>query len=315
MICAAAALTFVVLTANPVEGRRPTKAELQEAQTRFTRATDLYEDNDLVGALAEFRKAYALAPNFRLLYNIGQVCFALQNYPAAIDAFTRYLADGEGEISASRLEDVQRELTRLRTRVAKLRISAPDQAEITIDEVVVGKAPLESATVVAAGRHRISATLKGHTPVTKMVEVAGMESVNVDLEFLDEAPGPKSAVAASAPVAPGVTQPPPSGSSVPVVPWILTGVVAAGAGVMGGLSLATSGELAKKRGVLGANPTELKTLSTRTKTFAASTDVLLALTVAGAAISTYLTFWGGKASPSALSFSVSPVGVAATGSF
>src|SRR4051812_42949552 len=74
------------------EAKAPTKANIEEAQRRYVRGKDLYEENDFQAALVEFRRAYDLAPNYKLLYNIAQVCYQLQDYPGALRTFNKYLA-------------------------------------------------------------------------------------------------------------------------------------------------------------------------------------------------------------------------------
>ena len=165
--------------------QQPSKAEITEAQRRFQRATELYEENNLPGALAEFRKAYSLAPNYRVLYNIGQLCFLMQDSPCAYGAFSNYLEQGGAEIPEKRREEVQRDLARLQARVARLRIVADRVgADVTVDDVSVGTTPLNEPVLVAAGRPRIRVSLPGYAPVTRVVEVAGMETVKVDIHLV-----------------------------------------------------------------------------------------------------------------------------------
>ena len=49
----------------------PTKAQQQEAATRFKKGLDLFKDGDYQASLIEFRRANELAPNYNVLYNIG----------------------------------------------------------------------------------------------------------------------------------------------------------------------------------------------------------------------------------------------------
>jgi hypothetical protein len=196
----AAAVVGAWFAVVPAQAKQqPSKAEITEAQRRFQRATELYEENNLPGALAEFRKAYSLAPNYRVLYNIGQLCFLMQDNPCAYGAFSNYLEQGGSEIPERRREEVQRDLARLQVRVARLRIVADRVgAEVTVDDVSVGTTPLNEPVLVAAGRPRVRVSLPGYAPVTRVVEVAGMETVKVDIHLVpingsaprDESPAP-----------------------------------------------------------------------------------------------------------------------------
>ncbi len=190
--------------------QQPAKGEIAEAQRRFQRATELYEENNLPAALAEFRKAYSLAPNYRVLYNIGQLCFLMQDNPCAYSAFAGYLEQGGGEIPERRREEIQRDLARLQARVAKLRIVADRPgAEVTVDDVVVGTTPLAEPVIVSAGRPRVRVSLPGHAPVTRVVEVAGMETVRLDVHLAPIPTGDEqTAVPPRAPEAVATPEPP-----------------------------------------------------------------------------------------------------------
>jgi hypothetical protein len=283
-----AVLLSAVLAAGAARAqtRAPSKNDVAEAHRRFQRATELYEENNLAGALAEFRRAYGLAPNYKVLYNIGQLCFLLQDYPCAFTSLSRYLGEGGSDVPADRREEVQRDVTRLQTRVAKLRIIADRPgAEVTVDEVAVGRTPLPEPVLVAAGRPRVQVTLAGYAPVSRVVEVAGMETSSVDIELIPEA---EAATGRAALSTAGVARSAPS-VSVPKAPWVVTGILAAGAGVTGALALWSSSDLKARRGELTSTADDLSQRSTRTKQLALATDILLGTTVVAAGIATYLT--------------------------
>src|SRR5689334_21096548 len=69
------------------------------ADRSFRHGVTLFDQKDFPSALAEFERAYALAPEYRVLYNIGLVRFQLGDHAGAYEAFRRYLADG-GELVA-----------------------------------------------------------------------------------------------------------------------------------------------------------------------------------------------------------------------
>jgi tetratricopeptide (TPR) repeat protein len=88
------------------------------AREHFKRGTEYYSEGDFRAALLEFERAHALRHSFRLLYNLGQVCYELRDYAGAERYFRAYLVEGEDEITPERREEVKRELDRLRQRVA-----------------------------------------------------------------------------------------------------------------------------------------------------------------------------------------------------
>jgi hypothetical protein len=312
------------VTAAMAAAPAPTRAELAEAHKRFQRATELYEENNFAGALAEFRRAYAIAPNYKVLYNIGQLCFLVQDYPCAYESFGRYLSEGAGDVSTERRQEVQRDLARLQGRVARLRIVADRPgAEVTVDNVAVGKTPLDEAVVVAAGRPVVRVTLHGYAPFTRVVEVAGMETSKVDVELVPLGAGGavsggdgRAAGLSARASGDGATSGP-----VPVTPWVITGALAVAAGTTGALALWSSADLKKRREEVSPTSAEdLDAKASRTRRLALATDILIGSTVVAAGIATYLTLTSSSSPPSpggkeGLSVSVGPGSIGLGGRF
>lgn len=322
LAASAAALLCVPAQAAPGDA-----ASREEARGRFERGRELFEDGDYAAALAEFRRAYELAPNYRLLYNVGQVCFQVQDYPCALQSFTRYLADGGADIAASRVSEVQRDIDRLRTRVARIVVStsAPG-AEVAVDDVPVGKTPFAAPILVSAGRRRISAALAGHAPASKTVEIAGMESAKVDLELarLPSAGGGAPAVtgpARSTPLPPGAAEAPIKRTRPS--PWFWAGPAAlAAGGISFGIAAQKNADkLQSARYEPGSSLGSQEQLSRRTKAFALTSDLLNGAAVASAAVLAAFILFGPEEAPppapsrATLELGLAPNGLAVAGRF
>lgn len=318
----AAVLAGLLAAATPLDvawAREPTKAEMAEAQRRFQEATELYEqDNNLPGALAEFRRAYALAPHYRVLYNIGQLCYLLQDYPCALTSFSRYLSEGGGEIPGQRRDEVQRDVARLQSRVAKLRIvTSKAGAEVVIDNVRIGKTPLDTPVLVGAGRPQVRVTLAGHLPFTRVVEVASMETATVEVDLIPVDGSTAGTGYAGGGAEMGLASGPSAGArrSTPVMPWVITGLLAAGAATTGGLALWSTADLKDKRqNQFMVSERDLESRSKRTKRLALATDILLGATVVSAAVATYFTF-SGPSGPDDIALVVGPGSIGLSGGF
>jgi len=72
-LCVVLALTLPSFTAS-AQGT-VTAAAQTEAASRFKKGLELFKDGDYQAALIELRRANELAPNYNVLYNIGQVYF------------------------------------------------------------------------------------------------------------------------------------------------------------------------------------------------------------------------------------------------
>jgi len=107
----------------------------RQAKERFEHGKEFYRDGAFAAALVEFRKAYGLSANWRVLYNIGQVCYQIQDFVCALASFDDYLAKGGANVENDRRAEVEQESSRLRMRVARLVLqSSVDGAEVSIDD-------------------------------------------------------------------------------------------------------------------------------------------------------------------------------------
>ena len=124
----------------------PGSEQLREARTRFQRGIELYEEGDMDAALVELRRAYELAPSYKLLFNIGQVQLQKSDYASALDSFERYLAQGGDNISRKRRGELEPLVQKLRQRVAEVTVTVDVAgAEVLVDDLPRGTAPLARA--------------------------------------------------------------------------------------------------------------------------------------------------------------------------
>jgi len=179
----------IALTTLPAGSQpaAPTKEARDEAKSRFLKGLDLFKEGDYQAALIEFRRANELAPNYNVLYNIGQVYFQLTDYPNALMSLERYLKEGGDQVSAKRREEVQKDIDKLRARIANLDITTNvPEVDIAIDDISQGRTPFQKPLMVGAGRHRITASKEGFRSVTKVIEVAGADSLKIPLELQEQ---------------------------------------------------------------------------------------------------------------------------------
>jgi tetratricopeptide (TPR) repeat protein len=293
------AFVFAFLAAPQLaaaEGAAPPQGKVEEAKSHYRRARELYEENNFRGALVEMQRAHDLSGNAALLFDLGQIQYQLQDYPSALNSFTRYLASNKGDIQPARVAEVQKDIERLKGRIGSLRITSNKRgAQILVDDVVVGTAPLSEPVLVGAGRHKIVATADGKTTSPKVVDVAGAESIEVSLALADDAAAPSpphASVERPQDEKPGVR-------AVVWVPWTITGGLAVATAVMGALALKKSGELSSDLTTAGVTRAQIDDARSATRTMALVTDVLLGATVAAAGTSLVLTLVSRPAGPQA----------------
>ncbi len=184
----------------------------REARAHFERGVTFYDEADYAAALVEFKRAYALAPTWQVLFNIGQAHFQVREYAEALASLRQFIDEGRDRIPADRRTLVNAELADLVNRVGNLAIESNlDGAAVTIDETDVGTTPLTDLAQVSVGIRKVTATHSGRQPVEKEVPVAAGETTKVRLDFAEPAAPPVETSDADA----DATAPSPVASAVP----------------------------------------------------------------------------------------------------
>jgi len=137
---------LAVLAAGPARADDPRS----DARAHYAKGLELAAQHGYEGALREFNEAYAISPQYAVLYNIGQAHVALGHTALAIDALTRYLRDGGDRVSPERRAEVERQLAWLRSSLPN-----PD---------LPSEAEAERATAAAAGAATAAAAEGVHAP-------------------------------------------------------------------------------------------------------------------------------------------------------
>lgn len=296
-----------------------------EGRSHFQRGVQFYKESDFRAALIEFKRAYESAPNFRVLYNLGQTSLELQDYAAALTAFRKYLDDGGKEIPRDRRAQVEAELKKLEGRVARVMIKTNlDGADVLVDDVAVAKTPLSSPILVSAGRRKIAIARPGGGQQSRTVDVAGGDETSVDLEIAVQQPvtAPPEGTKNSTPVI--VTQPPPvamTGGGPSTATWIgivTTSALGVGAIVTGTLAVVSKSQFDEALDQSPGVSTKIVDAREKARTFALATDVLAGTAIAGAFVTVILaltTKGASKPVEAALHLDVGPTGAGFSGTF
>ena len=263
---------------------------VHEAGKHFQRGVTLYGEADYRGALVEFKRAYDLAPNGAVLYNIGETEFQLRDYAGALTTFERYLVES-GPNDSHRAE-VETNVRELKSRVGQVTITTvPSGAEVSVDDRVLGKTPLDGPVVVGIGHVKVSATMPGRQAVARYVDVAAEDDVSVVLQL--SAQTARQAAPAAGGAMPGDVPAATGGSSLRLFGWVGTGLLGAGAVAFGVLAIKESADLKSERNAYDANATavdaankrsRLNRLSNLTRTYSILADSLGAAAVVVGAI-------------------------------
>lgn len=327
-LLAACLLTaFIIIPAALATPSLPdrSKAPVEEARERFARGVQLFHEGSFEASLAEFQKAYQLAPSYRLHYNIAQVQYELHNYVESLRAFWKYLAQGGNEVAAARRNEVEAEIKKLEKRVGFLSVSASeDGAQIAVDGVPMGISPFSAPVLVNPGARRVTATKAGFVPAQSTVTAAGGERLLVTLQL------------ASNPPLGGIVlsrRPSPFGEGALAGDhrrtWIslgTTGVLALGTAVSAIVTQNAESTFENEVGLIPNSRESIEDARSRMKRYAVITDVLLGATAVAAAVTVYFAVTAsgdglgleragaGRAAP-ALAVSPTPGGLSVWGHF
>ena len=289
-ICVPALALSIFVQSAAAQAQAPTAApatDTDEARQHFADGLKLYKDGDFDAALVQFERAYAIKPNYKVLYNIGQAYFQLREYVEARDNMARYLKDGAAAIDPERQAAVTKDLADLETRVAKVTLTVNVAgATVLVDGKKVGTTPLSEPISVSEGQRTISVEAPNRGARERSIRVAGGEQQTLSLTF-DEVPSPVVAAKTGAP-----EQPQQAGLGAGF--WstaIGAAALGAGAGVTGFLALSASNDNQDQRKQFGVSASTVNDSNSRAKTLALTSDILsgAALICAGTAVVLLLT--------------------------
>jgi hypothetical protein len=301
-------------TLAPAPPEAEVDVDINQARERFGRGVRLYREQSYDAALAEFQKAYELAPDYHLLYNLAQVQAERHDYVAAVALFRRYLARGAGAVPAERRAAVERELAELSGLTAELVISTNVRgAELLVDGIRVGLSPLGRASRVNAGVHRLVARKGGYLPHEQEVTVAGGETLRLQVALEAEPAPPRREEPA----------PPPPEARGRAGLWLSLGAVVA----LGATSVAMAVQASRAQrdferdlGTFPSNQPQLATDRSRLRLYAGLTDGFGGAAIVAAGLFTYLALSGepapgAEARSASLRLAVTPGGVVFSGKY
>lgn len=145
---------------------------VETARRSYVLGVTLFEQGDYQGALQAFNDAYAASPHFAVLYNIGQAQIARDKPLEAVATLSRYLREGQAQVPAERRRQVEEQIELIEAILGELAVlTEPTGALISVDGGALGRTPLSEPTRLAAGVHRIGASLDGYGAVERSVVI------------------------------------------------------------------------------------------------------------------------------------------------
>lgn len=166
------------------------KAAQKEADRFFKSGVALYKETKYSEALAEFQRAYEIAPHPLVLYNIAGCHRELSQYAEAVKAYEQFLAEGKGQVPAARLTAAQTELDSILARIARVTVTVtPDGATLLVDGSPIGTL-VEMPLILSPGEHVLLAQAPGRKDTERRVRVASGDELTIDLNLAMLPPEP-----------------------------------------------------------------------------------------------------------------------------
>jgi tetratricopeptide (TPR) repeat protein len=213
------------------------------ARERFKEGVSYFDQKQYEKARAAFLQAYALKKHPAVLLNLAQSELRSNHERDAAQHFNEYLREATDASQAER-DAAQAGLGSARTAISEVTISTEADADVSVDGVLQGPAPLPAPIYLDPGLHTVQVK-KGERVATQSVNAKAGETRVLKLKLAPEAPptvAPKPAPAAAAPppsTPPGAEPERPAASSgagrEPFFHWLLTkpaGVISGGATVL-----------------------------------------------------------------------------------
>lgn len=190
--------------------KKDARPEQKEADHHFKSGVALFKEAKYAEALAEFERAYEIAPHPLVLYNIAGCHRQLSHYAEAVGYYRRFLDEGKGVVAAARLATARTELDSILAVIARVTVTITppiDGATLMLDG-----APLDHPAmplILSPGEHRLVARAAGRRDAERSVRVASGDELTIDLALAepDTAPtepagGPSTVAVRTQPVAP-----------------------------------------------------------------------------------------------------------------
>jgi hypothetical protein len=267
---------------------QPSAGAKEQARLHFTAGVNLLRDPEKARyeeAYTEIKRAYELVKSPSILGNIGLCAMKLERDAEAVDAYTRYLAEVTTLDNDERAQ-TERDLVTLRAGVAKVTVESQPDGALIHDVRITARGesvtniygPIQGKTElgIRRGHHVIKARFNDGREVAWELDVTGGES-----HVFEQPPAPP--VQSERAMRVETTRPVPSS--------VYIGAVATGAFGVGGLVTGILAVGAKSRfddANTGGNTGRADDLRSSAQTLNITTDILLGMTVLGAAVTTYL---------------------------
>jgi hypothetical protein len=233
-------LFTLAIAAGPAAAQRP-KQDAQgalaaaltgDARKAYDEARVLYTQGEFARALDALERAYRLAADPRLLWNMAACERKLGRYASAMRRVERYRSAAATMLSDNEKREADEFLSAAAMNVGTVTVTSNvEGTAITVDDQLLGTTPLPKPIVVDEGDHRVRFARGGYRTVERRERVLAGGQLRWVVELERESSGPAATQGAAQVAPPAAAQQNLAGPSR-LGPLLLAGggVVAAGIG-------------------------------------------------------------------------------------
>jgi len=150
------------------------KQSHEQSRRIFEFGVQLFQEGNLVGALAQFEAAYAVHPNSAALQNIALCQKGLYRYREAKASLSALLLRHPGELSAQDKKTALTVIGELAAFVGQQQITVrPESSRVTIDDQEYTPSELSKPIELNVGEHRLRIEAPGYAPTQRTLAIAG----------------------------------------------------------------------------------------------------------------------------------------------
>ena len=278
-----------------------------EAKRHFAAGVNLLKDPEgarYEEAFREFKAAYAASPSYKILGNLGLTAMKLERDGEAIEAYSKYLAEGK-DLDPAEKKQIETDLATLKSGVVRVTVQVNVEGATIQDQRVPSRGdrvtnlygPLKGALElgIRSGHHVMTAKAPGYED--QVWEFDGSPSTKETHTFTltkkgEGAAAPPPASTTPPPATTSAPPPPPPKEKVRPVPtsvYVAGGAAAvliAGGAVTGMMALGKKSDFDKKND--GSDPDGAKSLRDSGKSLNLVADVLLVGGLVAGGVAAYL---------------------------
>ncbi len=169
----------------PPPGPPSLSASLKDAaKTDYESGKLLFTDGDYAGSLVKFSAAFDASKDARLLWNMAACEKNLRHYAKALKLVRQYATDGAEVLTDQDKQEAHELIKVMEPFTAKLKVTVDQpEAEVTVDDDVIGKSPIEPV-IVDIGTRKLRVHKNEFEDFAKELPVGGAAEVAVDVKLM-----------------------------------------------------------------------------------------------------------------------------------